>query len=143
MKLPSKELVEQLRKTYAKGTRVCLPSGMSDPYSPLPAGICGTVQYVDDMANIGVKWDNGSTLNAIYGEDEIRKLTRAEQIIEDVNKLRKLPNCPNMFDRNAVMQLAVEENCNAVADFLFMWTNDWGAFILTGELPADIEEDLI
>ena len=46
---------------------------MDDPQAP-PVGTKGTVRYVDDAGGIGVNWDNGSSLSAIYGVDRIKKL---------------------------------------------------------------------
>ena len=72
MKLPSKHEVTALRNAYPRGTRVVLIE-MDDVQAP-PVGTKGTVRYVDDAANIGVEWDNGSTLNVIYGVDRIMKM---------------------------------------------------------------------
>jgi hypothetical protein len=141
MTFPSKATVERVRAQYPQGTRVELVS-MSDPYTTLKSGDKGTVNFVDDTASVFVNWDDGSTLGVVYGEDSIRRLTRAEQIKAEAKKVAATGKT-NMFDRNAVMNLAVELGCDELADFLFMRTNDWGAFVLTGELPADIEEDLI
>jgi len=71
MKFPSKEIVERIRKEYPIGTRVQLIQ-MDDMQAP-PVGTNGTVQGVDDTASIMVKWDNGSGLNVVYGEDVCRK----------------------------------------------------------------------
>lgn len=73
MRYPSREMVERLRAMYPKGTRVELIS-MDDPYRSMEPGLKGTVQGVDDMAHIHIAWENGSTLSAIYGVDQIRKL---------------------------------------------------------------------
>ena len=35
--------------------------------------ICITVRYVDDIGSLGVAWDNGSTLQVVYGEDICRR----------------------------------------------------------------------
>lgn len=35
-------------------------------------GTQGTVTGVDDIGSILIQWDNGSTLNAVYGEDVVR-----------------------------------------------------------------------
>jgi hypothetical protein len=78
MRYPSKALVESVRARFSPGTRVCLPNGADDRYSPLPAGLCGTVVYVDDICNIDVNWDNGSKLNAIYGHDSIVIINKSE-----------------------------------------------------------------
>ena len=70
MKIPSRELVERLRKQYPVGTRVELLR-MDDFQAP-PVGTRGTVTGVDDMASIIVNWDNGSCLNVVYGEDDVK-----------------------------------------------------------------------
>lgn len=72
MKFPSKEIVEMLREQYPIGTRVELIK-MEDVQAPL-IGTKGTVRGVDDAGSILVKWDNGSGLNIIYGEDICRKI---------------------------------------------------------------------
>ena len=72
MFFPSKELVEQLRKRYPAGTKVRLVS-MDDIQAP-PVGTLGTVRGVDDAGDILVRWDNGSSLNVIYGEDVVSRV---------------------------------------------------------------------
>lgn len=76
MRFPSKEIVEQVRKQYPIGTRVELVK-MDDIQAP-PVGTKGTVEGVDDTASLLVAWDNGSHLNVIYGEDEVRKIQQAD-----------------------------------------------------------------
>mgnify|MGYP002517337132 FL=1 len=72
MRFPSKEIVEQVRRQYPTGTRVELLH-MDDVQAP-PTGTKGTVEGVDDTASLLVAWDNGSHLNVIYGEDEVRRI---------------------------------------------------------------------
>lgn len=72
MPFPSKEIVEMVRRQYPKGCRVELVR-MDDVQAP-PAGTKGTVIGVDDTASIMVKWDNGSGLNVVYGEDSCRRI---------------------------------------------------------------------
>ena len=72
MRFPSKEMVEQVRRQYPAGTRVKLLH-MDDVQAP-PIGTRGTVEGVDDTASLLVAWDNGSHLNVIYGDDEVRKI---------------------------------------------------------------------
>ena len=72
MRLPSKEAIEQIRMEYPAGCRVELVR-MDDPQAP-PAGTLGTVLGVDDTGSIMVRWDNGSSLNVVYGEDVCRKI---------------------------------------------------------------------
>ena len=72
MRLPSKEAIEQIRMEYPTGCRVELVR-MDDPQAP-PTGTLGTVLGVDDTGSIMVRWDNGSSLNVVYGEDVCRKI---------------------------------------------------------------------
>lgn len=73
MKFPSKEILERVRSQYPAGTRVELVQ-MDDVQAP-PVGTKGTVWGVDDTASIMVRWDNGSGLHVVYGEDECRKIS--------------------------------------------------------------------
>lgn len=69
-----REMLEMLKKKFTKGTRVSLVR-MNDPYSTLKAGDKGTVIMVDDLGTIHVKWDKGSCLGVVFGEDSCRKIT--------------------------------------------------------------------
>ena len=73
MRFPSQRQVEEMRRRYPKGTRIELEN-MDDPQAP-PIGTKGTVLCVDDTGSIMVAWDNGSHLNVIYGEDQVRKIS--------------------------------------------------------------------
>ena len=72
MQFPSKETVERVRRQYPKGTRVELVR-MDDRQAP-PIGTKGTVLGVDDTGSLLMRWDNGSGLNVVYGEDLVRKI---------------------------------------------------------------------
>jgi hypothetical protein len=52
---------------------------MDDVQAP-PIGTKGTVIGVDDTASVMVRWDNGSGLNVVYGEDSCRKLDSVKTI---------------------------------------------------------------
>lgn len=65
-------IIESLKKQFPVGSRVELIK-MDDKQAP-PIGTRGTVKGVDDIGSIMVAWDNGSSLNVIYGEDECRAL---------------------------------------------------------------------
>lgn len=73
MNFPSRDIVERVRKEYPTGARVELVR-MDDVQAP-SIGTKGTVRGVDDTASIMVSWDNGSSLNVIYGEDKCRKIS--------------------------------------------------------------------
>lgn len=65
MVIYSREKVARLREQYPAGTRICLNS--MDGEAGMPQGLEGTVQYVDDAGQLGVKWDNGRSLSLIPG----------------------------------------------------------------------------
>ena len=72
MKFPSRQIVKKLRAEYPTGIRVELVK-MDDIQAP-PVGTKGTVIGVDDIGSIMVRWDNGSSLHIVYGEDKCRKI---------------------------------------------------------------------
>ena len=61
-----------LRNRYPVGCRVRLLE-MDDQQAP-PIGTCGTVTGVDDTGSIMVAWDNGGSLNVLYGIDRCQKI---------------------------------------------------------------------
>lgn len=69
----SDTMLQKLKRNYPEGTRVKLIR-MDDPYSRLEPGEEGNVIGVDDIGTIHVKWDNGSTLGVVFGEDRCKKL---------------------------------------------------------------------
>lgn len=79
---PSRAQVEHLQQTYPPGTRLVL-NQMEDGFA-VPPGTRGTVAYVDDVGQLGMKWDNGRTLALIPGVDSFRKLTEQE-LLDELN----------------------------------------------------------
>ena len=67
MRIPSREVIENLRSRFSRGTRVRLDE-MDDRHAP-PVGTEGTVLCVDDIGSIHVEWDNGSMLAVVFGKD--------------------------------------------------------------------------
>lgn len=65
---------------YPPGTRLELIS-MDDP-QPIPPGSRGTVDHVDDIGTIHMRWDSGRSLGLVPGEDSFRKLTQEELAAE-------------------------------------------------------------
>ena len=72
MRFPNRETVRRVREQYPAGTRVELVR-MDDVQAP-PAGTQGTVLGVDDTGSLLMRWDNGSGLNVVCGEDIVRKV---------------------------------------------------------------------
>ena len=105
MKVMSRKEVEALRKRYPKGTRVALVS-LEDPYARIPEGTEGTVDAVDDIGTIHVRWDNGSRLGAVPGVDTIRKVNEISgKLREQILQVRDT-GLANMFDIKGVRQIA-------------------------------------
>ena len=74
MRMIKLDQLRQLRENYTPGTRVILVR-MDDTHAP-PIGTQGTVTGVDDTGSLLVDWDNGSSLNVIWGVDALRKVVR-------------------------------------------------------------------
>ena len=73
---PNRQTVERIRREYPAGTRVKLLA-MDDCQAP-PVGTLGTVIAVDDTASLIMRWDNGSSLNVVFGQDRVAKVTEEE-----------------------------------------------------------------
>ncbi len=69
----SDTMLQKLKRDYPEGTRVKLIR-MDDPYLRLEPSEEGNVIGVDDIGTIHVKWDNGSTLGVVFGEDRCEKI---------------------------------------------------------------------
>ncbi len=80
---------------YPPGTRLQLIS-MDDPYAPVPSGTRGTVDHVDDMGTIHMRWDNGRELGLIPGEDSFRRLTAQELAAEQIEQNQGGTQCQTM-----------------------------------------------
>ena len=64
--------LEQLRQQYPKGTRLKLIA-MEDPQG-VPEGTVGEVELVDDIGQIHVNWENGSSLALIPEADKFIRI---------------------------------------------------------------------
>lgn len=69
----SDTMLQKLKRDYPEGTQVKLIR-MDDPYLRLEPSEEGNVIGVDDIGTIHVKWDNGSTLGVVFGEDRCEKI---------------------------------------------------------------------
>lgn len=58
---------------------------MDDPYA-VPSGTLGTIDYIDDEGQIGVSWDNGSSLSLLYGVDKF-EVVDIKKDIEEKNSI--------------------------------------------------------
>lgn len=77
------KMAEEYRKTHPPGTRIVLLS-TSEVDQPVPIGMRGTVDHIDDQSQLWMRWDNGRTLPVVPEEDSFRKLTDEELAQEQV-----------------------------------------------------------
>jgi hypothetical protein len=63
----SREFIETQREQLI-GRRVKCLRMENDPH-PIESGTKGTIDHIDDMGHIHVKWDNGRSLSLIPNED--------------------------------------------------------------------------
>ena len=77
-----KQKTDGYKSQYPQGMRLQLVD-MKDPYSPVPSGMRGTVQLVDDAGQIHMIWDNGRTLAIVPEVDHFRKLNDMERKAEE------------------------------------------------------------
>ena len=66
------KLAERNRRLYPKGSIVILDNMYGEP--KMPKGIKGIVDEVDDIGQIHVKWENGSSLALNVEVDSFRKV---------------------------------------------------------------------
>lgn len=87
-----KQFVQRMKANYPPGTRLELQS-MDDPYTKILPGTRGTVLYVDDIGTIHTRWDNGSSLSLVPGEDRFRRLTPEKIESENVEMTNEDQDC--------------------------------------------------
>ena len=133
MRFPSREQVELVRKQYPAGTRVVLVR-MEDPQAP-PVGTRGTVISVDDIGTIHVKWDNGSTLGVVLGEDQCRVLVGefTDTVRRQILAIRDTGET-NMLDVPMVQQIANRLGYYELVLFLIEQQKEYVHFSMTGQI---------
>ena len=129
MRFPSRETVERLRREYPKGTRVILEQ-MEDPQAP-PEGTMGTVRGVDDTGSLLMKWDSGSGLNVVYGEDRVKKMAMTDKVFTQLMDIRS-SGLTNMFDIPMVQRLAYDRGYFELVTYIEDHRKEYAHFIMTG-----------
>lgn len=87
-----REEVERIKEKYPKGTPIRLYS-MEGEHT-VPPGSRGVVDHVDDIGQIHMKWENGSSLALNVEEDRFDIITQQDEISEKkeqefVDRIRK------------------------------------------------------
>ena len=128
MNFPDRKTVERMRKEYPAGTRVILEQ-MEDPQAP-PVGTLGTVIGVDDSSLL-MRWDNGSGLNVVYGQDRVTKMIMTEKVFQQIMQIRS-GGKSNMLDLNMVQRLAYDAGLYELVMYIEEHKNQYFRFIMTG-----------
>ncbi|MGL5254527.1 MAG: DUF4314 domain-containing protein [Brevinema sp.] len=83
---PTQKQVERIKERYPIGTVIELTADMEDNYNPIPKGMQGEVIGIDDIGTLHMKWQNGSGLGVVIGEDSFKVISKPdEQQIEHQN----------------------------------------------------------
>ena len=83
----NEDKIKKIKDKYPNGTEIELIE-MNDPYA-VPIGTHGIVDFVDDIGTIFVKWDNGSSLGLVLGEDKFKVIKKPNPKLEDLKKAKK------------------------------------------------------
>ncbi|MEA5084309.1 MAG: DUF4314 domain-containing protein [Lachnospiraceae bacterium] len=80
---PTREQVNRIKERYPIGTVIELTADMDDPYHPIKQGMRGEVIGTDDIGTLHMKWQNGSGLGVVVGEDSFKVISKPEPEIAE------------------------------------------------------------
>lgn len=100
--------VNEIRELYPAGTQIVLEEMSGE--SQMPYGLKGTVDFVDDIGQIHMNWENGSSLALNVEEDSFEKVEVPEKISVVLVELGKYPRLVEIEDSLEAMQSLVEGN---------------------------------
>ena len=73
----SREEIKKLKEAYPEGTQIRLLRMNGE--EQMPSGMQGTVRRVDDIGQIHISWENGSSLPVNTEEDEFEMVSPQEE----------------------------------------------------------------
>lgn len=82
----SRGRIELYKEHYPRGTRVQLDHMGDDP-RPIPAGIKGTVSFVDNIGTVFVNFDNGRSLGICPEVDSFHKIAEPNEAPDNGQKM--------------------------------------------------------
>jgi hypothetical protein len=92
--------VEQIKEMYPKGTRIRLAAMSGEP--DMSPGLMGTVDFVDDIGQLQMTWDNGRSLALVPGEDSFSAVSQPESVQARTEK----PDAPLIGANGNIFNLA-------------------------------------
>lgn len=103
----NRKQLEYLREQYPRGSRIKLNQTMDDPFRPVPKGMMGTVEHIDDTGTIHMSWDNGQGLGLIVNEDDFTLIEKARELKVIIVEPNQEPRIENIYDTLYHMQKVV------------------------------------
>lgn len=97
--------LDNLKEKYIPGTRIELSVMAGE--SQMPSGLKGTVTGVDDMGQVHINWDNGSSLALNVVEDSFKIIEKEERIKVLLIEPNKYPKVIEIGDDLDDMQATV------------------------------------
>lgn len=113
-----REEIERIKEMYPKGTQLrlyCMEGEQS-----VPPGSKGVVDYVDDIGQIHMKWENGSSLALNVEEDRFEIITQQDEILEKKKQefIDKINEILNKADFQLLNMSCNSENTSYAAEKL-------------------------
>lgn len=97
--------VAKIREMYPEGTLIELEEMKGEPQ--MPYGMKGTVRFVDDMGQIHMRWENGSSLALSIEEDTFNKIEPPAKLSVLLIEPNKYPKMIEIDDTLEAMQEVV------------------------------------
>ncbi len=94
--------VNEIRELYPEGTLIELETMKGE--NQMPYGLKGTVKFVDDMEQIHINWENGSTLALNVDEDYFNVIEPPQKISVLLVEPNKYPKIIEIDDTLEAMQ---------------------------------------
>lgn len=129
-------MVKFIQEQYPPGTRIRLNS-MSDPYSPVPTGMEGIVDWVDDEGQIQMTWNNGRTLPLVPGEDSFTVLPPKLETLK-----LYAPLTADLYERDRYGDLE-DESVELDGRSLLIYQDQIAAALLKNRNPEETERGIM
>ncbi|TDP56394.1 DUF3846 domain-containing protein [Aminicella lysinilytica] len=97
--------VEQIKETYTEGMTIVLEEMKGE--KTMPDGLRGTVKFVDDVGQIHMNWENGSSLALNIEEDKFFTMEEKKMISVILVEPGKYPKKIDIEDSLEAMQEVV------------------------------------